>query len=100
MQQVFDRIKEVIFEWIDFALTILLETWWGQIILVLVGVCLLGLLFKSIFAEEERVTELYEQDNTESTRLVVQTRLFIRIARYTKWSAILLFIILIVLLNK
>ena len=54
MQQVFDRIKEVIFEWIDFALTILLETWWGQIILVLVGVYLLGLLFR-VFSQKKNV---------------------------------------------
>jgi hypothetical protein len=100
MQQAFNRIIEVIFEWIDFALTMLLSTWWGLIILGLLGLYLLGLFFKSMFAEEERLTELAERDETESTRLVVQTRALIKIARHTKGIGILLLIILIVILNK
>ena len=100
MQQAFDRIIEVIFEWIDFALTMLFSTWWGLIILGLAGLYLLGLFFKSMFAEEERLTELSERDETASIQLVVQTRALIKVARHTKGIAILLFIILLVILNK
>ena len=85
-----------LFEWFNFAS----DTWWGRIVLAILAIIIVGRFFQEMFLEEDSLKKRVEHVETEAGQRAVQSYILIRIARYTKWCAALLFVILLFMIVK
>ena len=100
MQQIYENYIEATNELIQSALSILLGSLWGQIILAILALCVAGIFFKDMFRAEDKLSERASLVETEAGQRAVQSAILICIARYTKWCVALLFIILLFMIFK